>query len=92
MKSFWRSLPQKTFATDTEPITAKMIFGEDAQELVVCQARHDFFAVTLAGGKAVSTHTRQLTADGSERQKFIIEAILRGQDRERRRNRNHLGI
>ena len=80
------------FATDTEPITAKMIFGEDAQELVVCQARHDFFAVTLAGGKAVSTHTRQLTADGSERQKFIIEAVLRGQDRKSRRNRNHLGI
>ena len=32
----------------TEPITAKMIFGEDAQDLVVCQARHDFFAVTFA--------------------------------------------
>ena len=80
------------FATDTEPIAAKMIFGEDAQELVVCQARDHFFAVTFAGGKAVSTRTRQLTADGSERQKFIIEAVLRGQDREGRRNRNHLGI
>ena len=80
------------FATDTEPIAAKMIFGEDAQELVVCQARHHFFAVTFAGGKAVSTRTRNLAADGCERQKFIIEAVLRGQDRKSRRNRNHLGI
>ena len=70
----------------------KMIFGEDAQEFVVSQARYDFFAVTFAGGKAVSTHTRQLTADGSERQKFIIEAVLRGEDRKSRKNRNHLGI
>ena len=92
MKSFWSSLPQKTFATDTEPIAAKMIFGEDAQDLVVCQVRHHLFAVTLAGGKTVSTRTRDLAADGCERQKFIIEAVLRGQDRKSRRNRNHLGI
>ena len=69
-----------------------MILGEDAQELVVRQARYDFFAVTFAGGKTVSTRTRQLAADGSESQKFIIEAVLRGQDRKGRRNRNHLGI
>ena len=92
MKPFWRAFPQKTFATDAEPVAAKMIFGEDAQELVVCQARHDFFAITFAGGKAVSTRTRNLAADGCERQKFIIEAVLRGQDRKSRRNRNHLGI
>ena len=92
MKSFWRSLPQKTLATDTEPIAAKMIFGKDAQELVVCQARHHFFAVTLAGSKTVGTRTRNLAADGCERQKFIIEAVLRGQDRKSRKNRNHLGI
>ena len=35
LKPFWLAFPQKTFATDTEPIAAKMIFGEDAQELVV---------------------------------------------------------
>ena len=92
MKSLRRSFPQKVFATDTEPITAKMIFGEDAQELVVCQARDYLFAVTFAGGKTVSTRTRNLAADGCERQKFIIEAVLRGQDRKSRRNRNHLGI
>ena len=53
------------------------VTGKDAQELVMCQGRDDFFAVTFTRGKVGRTGARNLAADGRERQQLIIETVVR---------------
>ena len=42
----------------------------------MCQGRDDFFAVTFTRSKAGRTGTRNLAADGRERQQLIIETVV----------------
>ena len=64
------------FATDTEPIAAKVMTGKEAQEFVVRQGRDDFFTVTFTRRKAGRTAARNLAEDGCERQQLIIEVVM----------------
>ena len=53
-----------------------MLTRKNTKELVMCQGRDDFFAVTFTRGKAGRTGAGNLAADGRERQQLIIEAVM----------------